>query len=390
MKPLRPPAADRSLPHTLPARRCWAEVDLAALRHNVGALRAALPPGTGVMAIVKANAYGHGLGPVATALHSAVEAFGVANLAEAVELRRHVAGARVLLLGPALPEERPIVVASGLEAVVSSLEEGHAYAALGSAERPARLHLAVDTGMGRIGIAEPKALALAKALAALPGVRLVGVGTHLPSADEDDAFTREQLTRWAALAGALREAGLVEPELHALNSAGTLAYGATCPGGPGWLARTGLALYGSAPLPEAQPRLRPVLTWKTRITLLRDLPPGTSLSYGRTYTTPAPMRVATLAAGYADGYRRHLSGAGAEVLIRGHRCPVRGRVTMDQILADVSAVPGVAEGDEVVLLGRQGGEEILAAELAQKAGTIPWEIFTGLAPRVARHYLERK
>ena len=146
-------------------------------------------------------------------------------------------------------------------------------------------------------------------------------------------------------------------------------------------------LYGSSPLPEFQARLRPALTLKTRLTLVRELPAGWGVSYGRTFITPRPMRVGTLAAGYADGYQRHLSNAGAEVLVRGRRCALLGRVTMDQVMIDLDALPEVGPGEEVVLLGRQGEEEILAAELAWKAGTIPWEIFTGLTPRVGRYYL---
>jgi alanine racemase len=153
------------------------------------------------------------------------------------------------------------------------------------------------------------------------------------------------------------------------------------------MVRAGLMLYGSAPIEEFQPRLRAVMTWKTRITLIRDLGAGRGVSYGRTFIAERPMRVATLAVGYGDGYQRHLSNRGAEVLIRGRRCPVLGRVTMDQIMVDVTALPEVQAGEEVVLLGAQGGEEILAAELAAKAGTIAWEIFTGVGRRVHRQYL---
>jgi alanine racemase len=145
-------------------------------------------------------------------------------------------------------------------------------------------------------------------------------------------------------------------------------------------------MYGSAPLPEFQAKLRPVMTWKARITLVRDVGPGRGVSYGRTFITPHAMRIATVGVGYADGYQRHLSNRGADVLVGGKRCAILGRVTMDQILADVSAVPNVQVGDEVVLVGRQGGDEILVAELAKKAGTIAWEIFTGIGPRVERVY----
>ena len=168
--------------------------------------------------------------------------------------------------------------------------------------------------------------------------------------------------------------------MHVENSAGIIAFPAQAED----MVRAGLMLYGSAPRPEFQPRLRAVMTWKTRITLLRTAPADHGISYGRTFRPAQPTRVATLAVGYADGYQRHLSGRGAHVLIRGVRCLVLGRVTMDQIIADVTALPALEIGEEVVLIGRQGSEEILAAELATKAGTIAWEIFTGIGWRVER------
>jgi len=365
-----------------PARRCWAEIDLTALRHNVAAARGQLEARVKVMAVVKANAYGHGLGPVARALDGHVEMFGVANVAEGEELRTHVPGAPVFILGPALPEERQRIVAGRFVPSISTIKEARAYAALAGAE-PLAVHLLIDTGMGRVGILESESVAAAPEILALRGLAVTGLTSHLPVADEDDAFTREQLSRFHQIVGQLRTLGLAQPVVHIENSAGIIAY----PMQAGDLVRAGLMIYGSSPLPEFQPKLRPVMTWKARITLVRNMPAGHGISYGRTFITKVPTRVATLAVGYADGYQRHLSNRGAEVLIRGHRCSVLGRVTMDQILADVTALPQVEEGDEAVLMGRQGEEEILAAELAQKAGTIPWEIFTGVGRRVERVYL---
>jgi alanine racemase len=244
------------------------------------------------------------------------------------------------------------------------------------------VHLVLDTGMGRIGIWEEDALTVAREIQALPGIEIAGLASHLPVADEDEAFTHEQLLRFHRLVAELRELGLAAPAVHVANSAGTLG----APELAGNLVRAGLALYGSSPLPEFQRELQPVLTWKTRVTLVREVGPGRGVSYGRTFITPHAMRIATLAAGYADGFQRHLTHRGAEVLLGGRRCAVLGRVTMDQILIDASALPECRTGDEVVLIGRQGGEEILAAELAGRAGTIAWEIFTGLGPRVERVY----
>lgn len=380
-------------------RRCWADIDFCALRHNVAVIRECTGPGMGIIAVVKANAYGHGIDEVARELRYLVEMFGVANVTEALHLRRYAQDSPILILGPALPEEREAIVRNGLLPVVSSIEEAHAYSALvaslegETAVSVLNVHLAVDTGMGRIGVWQEEAVAVAKQISAIPGIRLAGVATHLPVADEDIDWTNAQLMRWDALISSLREAGLDIPVVHSLNSAGTIRLNAppANTGAPearqGDMVRPGLMLYGSSPLPEFQSKLRPVLAWKARVTLVRDVPQGRSVSYGRTFMTPHPMRIATVAVGYADGYQRHLSNVGIDVLIGGKRCSVLGRVTMDQIMVDVSSVPVVEPGDEVVLIGRQGEGEILVSELAAKAGTIPWEIFTGIGSRVSRHYL---
>lgn len=376
-----------------PFRRCWAEIDLNALRHNVAAIREHAGPDVGMMAVVKANAYGHGVVELARELRYLVEMFGVASVAEALQLRRVTPDTPIVILGPALPEEREALVRNGLIPTVSSLEEAQAYATqarrLGITS-PTQLHLKVDTGMGRIGVWHEDAVAVAQAISTLPGIQLTGVATHLPAADEDAAWTTAQLERWQFVVNGMRKVGMDALVVHALNSAGTILFNepAHAVAGPGGdIIRPGLLLYGCSPVPEFQDRLRPVLSWKSRITLLRQVPAGRSVSYGRTFTTPAPMRIATVCAGYADGYPRHLSNKGADVLIGGRRCPLLGRVTMDQILVDVSAVPEAVLGDDVVLIGRQGGEEIFATELADKAGTIPWDIFTAISSRVVRYYL---
>lgn len=363
-------------------RRCWAEIDLAALRHNVATIRAQLAAGVGLMAVVKANAYGHGVSGVVPALADSVEMFGVANLAEAQEVRRHAPGTPVFLLGPALPEEREQIVRAGFLPSVSNVAEARAYAALGEG-RPVPVHLVIDTGMGRIGVWEEEAVAVAREIAAIPGLELAGLASHFPSADEDTAFTEGQITRFQHLVAQIRASTGTRPIAHLENSAGVIGFS----GAAGDLVRPGLMLYGTSPMPDYQGYLRPVLTWKTRIALVRSVGAGRSVSYGRTFITPCPMRLATLPVGYADGYQRHLSNRGADVLIRGRRCAVLGRVTMDQIIVDVTALPEVGVGEEVVLMGAQGAEEILVAELAEKAGTIEWEIFTGLGRRVERLYV---
>lgn len=370
-----------------PPRRTWAEIDLRALRHNFETARGLLPKGTGVMAVVKANAYGHGAVLATQALAGEAAMFGVANLAEAIEIQPHARGTPIFILGPALPDERPLLVEHGFIPSISNLEEARAFAALGEARgRPVPGHLIFDTGMGRIGVWQEEAAEVSRAIAALPDLAVTGLGSHFPVADEDLEFTREQLTRFHTLAAELRRELFPEALLHIENSAGIIEL----PEHPGQLVRAGLMLYGDSPIPEFQPRLRQVMTWKARITLIREVGAGRGVSYGRTYITPRAMRLATLGVGYADGFRRHLNHRGAEVLIGGRRCPLLGRVTMDQIVVDISAVPEAREGDEAVLLGRQGPDEILATEVAERAGTIAWDIFTGIGRRVERIPLNRE
>lgn len=361
--------------------RSWAQIDLSAIRHNATVARDLLGPAVKFMAVVKANAYGHGALPVVRALRGLADMWGVANLTEAREIASEVAPGSILILGPALPEERAAIAAEGFIPSVSSLEEARLFASLAGGKRLA-VHVVVDTGMGRIGVWQDEAVSIVQEIARIPELEITGLASHLPVADEDDAFTREQLARFHELGAKLRGAGLPIPLVHVENSAGILGY----PAQTGDLVRAGLLLYGSAPLPEWQPKLKPALAWKTRVTLVREVGAGRGVSYGRTFITPRPMRLATLAVGYADGFQRHLTHQDAEVLIGGQRCPMLGRVTMDQIVVDISEVSGVEAGAEVVILGRQGDQEILAAELAQKSGTIAWEIFTGIGRRVVRVY----
>jgi alanine racemase len=372
--------------------RCWAEIDLSALRHNAAVASRLAGPGAGVMAIVKANAYGHGLAEAVCALRGVVAMFGVANVHEAEAVNAALAADSapeaerpgIFVLGPALPGERPAIVAGGFVPAISSLREAAAYSALSylSHGRPVSVHLAIDTGMGRMGIAEENIRDTIQEILRMPDLAIAGIATHLPVADEDEQFTRGQLARFQGLLAGIREMCVDASFIHSLNSAGLFRF----PHYAGTLVRAGLMLYGSSPLPEHQAELRPALALKTRITLIRDLPAGHGVSYGRTFITPRPMRVATLAIGYADGCNRHLSNQGADVLIHGARCPLLGRVTMDQIMVDVSHVAEAAIGDEAILIGSSGAQEILAAELAAKAGTIAWEIFTSIGPRVQRLY----
>ena len=359
--------------------RCWAEIDQDALRHNAGVVRERAGSGVQLIAVVKANAYGHGMAGVAKALASDAQMFGVANLEEAQMLRKEV-WQPIIVLGPALPSERRSIAEEGFIPSVSTLEEAQEF---DRAAKPVAINLVVDTGMGRMGVPQAEALALFKKIAALPNVSIHSVSTHLPVSNEDETFTRAELEQFSALVKKYRAESSVKFQVHALPSAGVLAYS-----DPSFdVVRTGLILYGISPLPEFQKLLKPVMTWKTRIALIRDMPAGHGISYGRTFITPREMRVATLSAGYADGYSWHLSNRDAAVLVRGQRCPLLGRVTMDLMMIDVSQIEDAAVGDEVVLMGRQGEQEISTAELADRAGTITWEIVTRIGSRVRRVFV---
>jgi alanine racemase len=361
--------------------RCWAEINVEAMRANLRAIRSMVPHGVRLVVIVKADAYGHGLPEVASGLDRDVDLFGVASLSEARTIRSAGARTPVLILGPALPEERQTILDEAFIPTVSSVEEAIGYAACVRPGETVPIHFVIDTGMGRIGSSEEEAPASICAICAISQLRVAALSSHLPVADEDENYTARQLERFRAIAARL----LPEQQPVAiLNSAGVMRFGQGATSGD--LVRVGLSVYGISPLSEFQARLRPAMTLKTRVVLVRSLGAGRSISYGRTFVTPGPMKVATLCAGYGDGFSRHLSGRETDVLIAGRRCRLLGRVTMDQVMVDVSDLEQVALGDEAVLIGRQGDQEVLASELASKAGTIAWEIFTGITKRVVRIY----
>ncbi len=358
-----------------PTLRSWVEVDPDALRHNLAFVRRQIGPRPEILAVIKANAYGHGTGQVARALAHDVAIFGVADLTEAGAVIPAETGRDIMLLSPCLPSERREAVEKGLIVTVSSAREALEYAACGAA----RVNFKVDTGMGRIGAWRESA---ASELASIAGrANIHSISTHLPCSDEDEGFTRGQLEEFSRMLEGFRK---IAPgvRIHSLNSAGILKF----PEHAADIVRAGLVLYGSSPLPEFQRECRPALTWKARVTLVRDLPEGTGVCYGRTFVTPRPTRTAVLPVGYADGFPRQVSGRGACVLIRETRCPVLGRVTMDQIVVDVTEAGDIRPGEEAVMIGTQGKETVLAEDLASQAGTIAWDIFTGIKHRVTRVY----
>jgi alanine racemase len=333
------------------------------------------------MAVVKADAYGHGLGAVCVALRDLVKWFCVANIQEAILIREALPELcpPILILSPITPEEIDLALVGGFSCSVSSLQEvdrlGDRAEKMG---KIAHLHAVADTGMGRMGVAPAGWKRLLDAIHTHPHCELEGVSTHFPNADEDAAFTKRQIDQFREMTRGLT------CQIHLANSAGLIDFSPEIEFAT--LSRPGLALYGVSPQCVSSIALRPVLAMKSRVTLVREISPGTTISYGSTYRAASQMLVASLAVGYADGYPRHLSGRDAAILISGKRCPILGRITMDQIVVDVSALPRVEPGAEAVLIGEQGGEVITAIEIATKASTIPWEILTGITKRVERVY----
>jgi alanine racemase len=367
--------------------RCWAEIDLAALERNLKRIRGALPPHMRYVAVVKADAYGHGLPQAAAHLmHAGADLFAVANVTEAAALRELGPGWPILLLSPLLPEEDRALAEYDLAATVSTPEEVERFEAAGrAARRKIAVHLKIDTGMGRLGVWHEEAHALHRRIAGARHLDLAGVFTHFASPDDDPAFTAEQRRRFLAALARCEGLRLGDLFVHADNSSGI----ETMPGASPFNAvRVGLLQFGILPHPNsllAAVHTEPVFSFRTRIGIVKSLPKGTGISYGRTHTLSRDSRVAILCAGYADGIPRASSNR-AQVLIRGRRCAVLGRVTMDQTIVDVTDVPGAACGDEAVLIGRQGAEEISVVEFSGWADTISWETLCSITKRVPRVY----
>ncbi len=352
----------------------WIEIDLAALRHNFEQARRRVGPRTEVMPVVKSDAYGHGMVESARVLEGAgARFFAVSKFWEAMKLRQHGVRAAVVVLLGVEPDEMEEAVRNKVRPVICRFD--HARALDQAAETigvRAPFHLKVDTGMGRLGVPQPQLASFLDRLQSLANLELEGVLTHFAVADEaDKAFTEEQLRRFVQVLEQLEQRNIEVPYAHAANSAAVL----DLPHAHYQLVRPGIMLYGSSPSDEIlRPAdLKPVMTVKTRILQLKEVPAGTSIGYGRTYTTARPAVIATLPVGYDDGYLRCLSNR-SQVLVRGRRAPLVGRVSMNMITIDVSGIENVSLDDEVVLLGTQGDQRISADELARLAGTINYEI----------------
>ena len=369
------------------AARAWVEIDLPAIDRNVGRIKQALPPHVRYVAVVKANAYGHGMPEVATRLLQAgVDCFAVANVAEAAKLREVGHDADILLLSPTLPSELPRALALGLDITLNSLEEALALAAaVAKSGLKAKVHVKVDTGMGRAGVWHEQAAALFAFVQGAAGFEWRGVYTHFSDADSDAAYTAGQraiFLRLLDLIPASVRAGLM---IHADNSAGLESFSASAPFNA---VRVGLMQYGLPPSAGsflASLRPEPVLSFHARVVLVKDLPAGTAVSYNRTKTLSRPTRVAIVAVGYGDGVPTAASNRGS-FLVRGQRCPILGRVTMDQTIVDVTDVPSVVVGDVATILGPQGADRITVAEFCAWSDCIPWEALCTLTQRVQRVY----
>ncbi len=370
----------------MPDSRVWAEISYEALAHNLQVARDRFRyqgnegKSCQIMAVVKAGAYGHGLVSVGQWFESkGVDFLGVANVKEARLLEASGVKTPKYLLGITLASERLEIVENRWVPCVASYQEAQSFSDLNQSlgrEEPLNVHLAVDTGMGRGGYLPSQLKAEIESLKSLPGILIKGVASHLPSADEDEAFTIKQHEVFDGLVEELGGRSQFE-SIHIANSAGLLGYQSEQAN----LARPGLMLYGVSPLPEFQEKLKRTLALKARVTLVRELPAGHGVSYGRTYVTEKPTLVATVGAGYGDGYPR-LSRGGRYVWLNGQRCPVLGRVTMDQFMIDVSDIPETKAGDVVELFG----DHIPILEVAEDAQTIPWEILTRITSRVDRVY----
>ncbi len=367
--------------------RSWAEIDLAALERNLRLIRKALPSGVRYVAVVKADAYGHGIHPTAARLmQSGVDLFAVANVQEAAEIREMGSGWPILVLGPLLPEEDEALATHDLIATVSSVEELDRLAAVaGKAEKKLPIHLKIDTGMGRLGAWWEGAADLLRDARSRPELALQGALTHFADPD-DPAFTQRQREIFL---GILAEENLLgQPDflVHADNSSSLRALSRNDPCNA---VRIGLLQFGVSPpagSPLADLLVEPVFSFHTRLALVKELPTGVTVSYGRQHRLERDSRVGLLSAGYGDAIPL-ACGDRAQVLLRGRRHPIIGRVTMDQTLVDLTgASDDVQPGETVTIIGRQGDESIDLPELAAHADTIPWEILCSVTKRVPRVY----
>jgi alanine racemase len=363
-----------------------AEVDLGALAYNYHQLRQLSPPSVKFLAVVKADAYGHGAIPVSQKLEElGTDFLGVATVQEGVELRQGGMKKPILILSGIYPEEVEEVITQHLTSMVYRLDVAEALAAAAKKRRTKiPVHIKVDTGMGRIGLLPEDTPAFVNRLRKLENITIEGIASHFSTAEEEDpSFAAEQLQRFSGTIAEIKKMGIDPPFYHVANSAALVNLSAAhCT-----LVRPGIMLYGAYPASSLKPKisLHRVMSWKSRIADIKAVPAGYPISYGRTFVTQHTSRIAAIPVGYADGYHRLLSNRGA-VLVKGRRMPVVGRVCMDWTMVDVTAIPDVGVGDEVVLMGSQAGQEITPEEIGGWIGTISYEILCSVGRRVQRVY----
>ncbi|MDW7728390.1 MAG: alanine racemase [Bacillota bacterium] len=371
------------------ARPAWVEINLDCVAHNIKQIKAIANPETEIMAVVKADGYGHGAAAIAgAALNAGASSLAVAFVEEGIDLRRAGIEVPVLLLGYTDPAQFPALVQYNLIPTVFGYDTALQFSCM-AVQKGIKLplHLKIDTGMGRIGLLPDEAVEVISRVIRMPGLEVEGLFTHLAAAEEEDnTYTSEQLKLFKRIIGRLESKGIYFKKLHTANSAASI----NCPNSYYNLMRIGLAMYGHYPSPTLENgpvELWPALTFKSRVVLVKKLPPGSSISYGCTFRTSEESLIATIPVGYADGYSRLFSNKG-HVLIRGQRAPVVGRVCMDHLMVDVTGIPGVRLNDEVVLYGKQGGESITVEEAAGLIGTVNYELLCSIDKRVSRFYFQ--
>ena len=362
-----------------------AEVDLSAFTHNISVVRSRLTAPCELMAVVKADAYGHGAAALAAyALQAGARWLAISRCDEGAQLRLQGIDAPILLLGPIWPDEVDALLAYRITPVIGSLEDAQ-LVQHHAKQRGQRVsaHLNIDTGMGRLGVRPERIPGLLAQLGTLPHIEWQGVMTHMATADRlDERVAQTQWRKFCQVLETLREGGITPCYIHAANSAALYRFPHMHRG----MARAGLALYGAQPCAAAGTEaLRPVLSWKTRLARIEAMPAGCGISYGHTFVTWRCSRIATLPVGYADGLSRALSNVG-EVLVHGQRAPLVGQITMDMCMIDVTDIPQARIGDEVVLIGSQGGDRITVEAMAARCGQIPYEVFCAISVRVPRRY----
>ena len=369
--------------------RCYAEISLEAIGHNIREVKKRLPEGVKLLGVVKANAYGHGAVPVASYLENQVDYFATATIEEAVELRENGISAPILILGYVSPSQYGDLVEYDITQTIDSYAQALALEKEAARQnRKAKAHLAVDTGMTRIGfqVTEHDADEAAK-IADLPHIELEGMFTHFSCADQEDkTYCSMQMEKYDKMTALLAERGVTIPLRHICNSAGIMEFDDH----RFEMVRSGIITYGIYPSEEVKKErldLIPALSWKSHVIHVKEVGPGIGVSYGATYVTEKPMtRIATVSAGYADGYPRALSNQGC-VLIHGKKAPIIGRICMDQFMVDVTDIEGVSVMDEVTLVGHDGNKMLTVEEVANEAGSFNYEFVCGIGKRVPRVYI---